>query len=342
MHQFLSGIQQIGIGVRNAETAKHTYKHLFGMDVLIFDDEAKASLMTQYTGHQEYNRRAILTMNLQGGGGFELWQFLDRVPGEVESVNLGDIGIYAAILKSTDIFKSHQRLSAISGLQTSALYVCKSGIRYFYVTDLQDNTFKIIPADDWFQNDKHDVGGVIGAVIGVSSMEQSIVFYQTILGLDTVLYDFEMSENNHNVRKVGLHKKASGKGAFNKLLGDVTIELVQDLDRKAPKIYRNRYWGDCGFIHLCFDVIAMDDLKKHVQSRGLDFSVDSNNTFAMDNASGRFCYIEDPDGTLIELVETHKVPILKKIGWYLDLRKRDHEKPLPDWMIKMLALSKVK
>jgi hypothetical protein len=27
----------------------------------------------------------------------------------------------------------------------------------------------------------------------------------------------------------------------------------------------------------------------------------------MDNASGRFCYIEDPDGTLIELVETHKV-----------------------------------
>jgi hypothetical protein len=104
----------------------------------------------------------------------------------------------------------------------------------------------------------------------------------------------------------------------------------------------NKFWGDQGFIHLCFDVIAMDDLKKHVQCHGLDFSVDSNNTFAMDTASGRFCYIEDPDGTLIELVETHKVPILKKVGWYLDLRKRDQEKPLPDWMIKMLALSKVK
>ena len=62
----------------------------------------------------------------------------------------------------------------------------------------------------------------------------------------------------------------------------------------------------------------------------------------MDNASGRFCYVEDPDGTLIELVETHKVPILKKIGWFLDLQKRDQEKPLPNWMIKMLALSKVK
>jgi hypothetical protein len=62
----------------------------------------------------------------------------------------------------------------------------------------------------------------------------------------------------------------------------------------------------------------------------------------MDNASGRFCYIEDPDGTLIELVETHKVPVFKKIGWYLDLRKRNQEKQLPEWIIKMLALSKVK
>ena len=52
MHQFLSGIQQVGIGVSNAPAAMHTYKHLFGMDVLIFDDEAKAALMTQYTGDQ--------------------------------------------------------------------------------------------------------------------------------------------------------------------------------------------------------------------------------------------------------------------------------------------------
>jgi catechol 2,3-dioxygenase-like lactoylglutathione lyase family enzyme len=52
MHQFFIRIQQIGIGVCDAETAKHTYKHLFGMD-FNFDDEAKASLMTQYTGGQE-------------------------------------------------------------------------------------------------------------------------------------------------------------------------------------------------------------------------------------------------------------------------------------------------
>jgi hypothetical protein len=60
--------------VCNAETGYAYHKHLSGMDVLNFD-VANASLMTQYTGNQEYKRRAILTMNLQGGGGFEIWQF---------------------------------------------------------------------------------------------------------------------------------------------------------------------------------------------------------------------------------------------------------------------------
>jgi hypothetical protein len=79
-----------------------------------------------------------------------------------------------------------------------------------------------------------------------------------------------------------------------------------------------------------------------MKAKGYSFTIDSEDSFAMEHASGRFCYMEDPDGTLIELVETHKVPVLKKLGFYLNLKKRNLEKPLPDWMIKLLALSKVK
>jgi hypothetical protein len=62
----------------------------------------------------------------------------------------------------------------------------------------------------------------------------------------------------------------------------------------------------------------------------------------MGTSAGRFCYVEDRDGTLIELVETHKVPILKKLNWSLNLKTRKNEGPLPDWMIGMLALNKIK
>lgn len=341
MHQYLSGVQQIGIGVNDVEKAMHTYKHLFGMNVLIFDDVAKASLMTQYTGNQVYNRRAILTMNLKGGGGLELWQFLDRLPQSNTEIKLGDLGISAAIIKTDSIEKSFARLSKITTISVSEIEKCESGYSCFWVNDGQ-NIFKIIPQNDWFQNTNCDVGGIVGAVIGVSNMETSLHFYQQVLGFEIVLYDIKTSIDGATYRKIGLQKTASGKGAFNKLLGNVVIELVQVLDAVPKKIFSNRFWGDCGFIHLCFDVLDMDALKRHAEKNNYHFSVDSNNSFEMDNASGRFCYIEDPDGTLIELVETHKVPIMKKMGWYLDLTKRNREKPLPNWMIKMLALSKVK
>lgn len=72
------------------------------------------------------------------------------------------------------------------------------------------------------------------------------------------------------------------------------------------------------------------------------FTVDSHESFAMEKAGGRFCYVEDPDGTLIELVETHTVPILKKAGWYLHLKNRKNNKPLPAWMIKAMGFNKLK
>ena len=339
MHNYLSGIQQVGIGVRNAQEAMHLYKNMFGLDVLIFDDIAQAKLMTQYTGNQIFNRRAILTMNLQGGGGFEIWQYLDRTPVENSDVNLGDIGIFAPKIKSIDIKKSHQRLSdkyrnSVSEIENN---------NQFFVQDQYGNNYNIVSSNEWFQKDKHDLGGIYGAIIGVKDMEKSLYFYQNILGISDLLFDkVETDSKGKKYRKVGLYKKATGKGAFNNLLGSIEIELVQLLNDEPKIIFENKFWGDCGFIHLCLDVLNMNDLKIHVEKHGYSFTVDSNDTFNMDNAAGRFCYIEDPDGTLIELVETHKVPIFKKINWYLDLRKRDFEKPLPNWMIKMLSFSKVK
>jgi len=81
---------------------------------------------------------------------------------------------------------------------------------------------------------------------------------------------------------------------------------------------------------------------------GYPFTVDSSRSFKegdsfdMGEAAGQFAYIEDPDGTLIELVEAHKIPLMKKLNLHLDLRKRDPEKSLPKWMLGMLRFMRVK
>jgi hypothetical protein len=86
----------------------------------------------------------------------------------------------------------------------------------------------------------------------------------------------------------------------------------------------------------------MNALKVECETKGFPFTVDSSNTFDMGEAGGRFSYIEDPDGTWIEFVETHKVPIMKKWGWYLHLKNRKPGKFLPNWMIHVMGLNKVK
>ena len=127
-----------------------------------------------------------------------------------------------------------------------------------------------------------------------------------------------------------------------------TIELVQALERTPRKIYEGRFWGDPGFIQICYDVSGMRALGKFCAEKGHPFTVDScpgDVSFDMGEASGHFTYIEDPDGTLIELVETHKIPIVSKLGWYIDMKKRDPKRPFPKilfWLISLVSREKIK
>ena len=119
----ITGIQQAGIGVNDANAAKMFYRDLFGMDVLIFDDQAEASLMTQYTGNQIHNRRAILSLNMSGGGGFEIWQFTSRQAAQSATKHkLGDLGIFAIKIKSPNVPAAHEYFSKIDSISPFATH----------------------------------------------------------------------------------------------------------------------------------------------------------------------------------------------------------------------------
>ncbi|MEN8137968.1 MAG: VOC family protein [Bacteroidota bacterium] len=347
----ISGIQQIGIGNPDTPETWKWYRKAFGVDVPVFNEVAEAGLMYKYMGGKARNRHAVLALNMQGGGGFEIWQYTDRVPEKAGfELKLGDLGINITKIKSKDVelafkyFKEHD-LNLISDLVKNPV-----GLKHFFAKDPHGNIFEVEEGLDWFSKGKHVNGGVLGAIIGVSDINESLKLYSDILGYDEVVYDekgsFEdlssISGGDGNFRRVLLRHSENRVGAFSDLLGSTQIELIESLDREPAKIFEGRYWGDEGFIHLCFDINGMEKLKKSCELAGYPFTVDSNNSFEMENAAGRFAYIEDNDGTLIEFVETHKVPILKKVGLNMDLTKRNPSKSLPKIMIKALGLARVK
>ncbi|MDZ7805897.1 MAG: VOC family protein [Gracilimonas sp.] len=352
MEKVISGIQQIGIGIPDVHKATDWYREHFGMDIKVFEDEATAELMLPYTGSKPHDRKAILTLNMKGGGGFEIWQYTSREPQPANfDILLGDLGINYGKIKSIEVEQTYEEMKS-SGLDIiTQLEKNPAGDMTFFIKDLYDNIWQVVKGREFFKKKTpKTTGGVVGAVIGSTDIEASRKLYSKVLGYDDVVYDetgtFKdlkgLPGANHEIRRVLLRHSKNREGGFSQLFGPTEIELVEVQRRDPKKIYKDRYWGDLGFIHLCFDIQGMDALKNDLEAQGFPFTVDSANSFDMGEAAGRFTYVEDPDGTLIEFVETHKVPIMKKFGWYIDMTKRDPRKNLPNWIISALRFSRMK
>lgn len=344
----ISGIQQVGVGTENFRRSWNWYIDMFGIDVKILEDDTVAERMLPYTGGKPQQRHACIAVNMQGGGGFEIWQYSKRKPVPCPfTISVGDLGIFAAKLNCRDV-KAFHEVASSKWKDCTAPETLPDGTPCFYMKDLYGNCFQIVQNKDVFIDDGKLTGGMAGVVIGVSDMDASVKFYSEVLGYDIVKCDVTgrfseydiMPEADRSYRRVIL-AAPKRKGAFAGLFGASTIELVQALERKPRKIYEGRYWGDPGFIQVCFDISGMRELGKFCAEKGHPFTVDScpgDERFDMGDASGHFTYIEDPDGTLIEFVETHKVPIAKKLGWFIDMTKRDPEKALPKFLFRMMKL----
>lgn len=349
MDSFLiSGIQQIGVGTTDFRKSWNWYIEMFGIDVKILEDDTVAERMLPYTGGVPQQRHACIAVNIQGGGGFEIWQYSKRKPEPCSfKIAAGDLGVFAAKLNCRDVKAFHKQISA-KWQDCTIPETLPDGTPCFYVKDLFGNVFQIVENKKVFIDQGKLTGGMAGAVIGVTDMDKSVKFYSEVLGYNILISDTTgpfstndpMPEADKQCRRVIL-KAPERKGAFAELFGDSTIELVQALEHMPRKIYEGRYWGDPGFIQVCFDVTNMKALGKFCESKGHPFTVDScpdGERFDMGDASGHFTYIEDPDGTLIEFVEAHKVSIIKKLGLAIDMGKRNPEKPLPKLLFRLMGL----
>lgn len=346
MKKIISGIQQVGIGIPDVHEAFDYYSKLFGMDIAMFDDNGTAKIMLPYTNNQPQDRHAKLSINLKGGGGYEIWQYTTRTPQAAPfEIELGDLGIFVCKQKTDDVQATYKELKEMGVEVLSEPQKSPAGRMHFFMKDKYGNVFEIIDGLDFFTKGKRHTGGAGGVSVGVTDAAKSMKFYADILGYDRVIYDetgvFEdlaaVPGGGKRFRRVLLTHSKPRQGSFSRLLGPSQIELFEAIDFKPRKIYEGRQWGDLGYIHICFDVKGMDVIKEECAAWGQPFTVDSgDSTFDMGEAAGHFAYVEDPDGTLIELVETFKIPVIKKLGIYLNVAKRDPEKALPDWLLKLL------
>jgi len=343
----INGIQQVGIGTTDVHESWKWYRKNFGFTTKVFDEAAEAPLMTQYTGGAVHARHAMLAMNLNGGGGMEIWQFTSRRSADQLPFSLLRTGLLVTRIKCTS---AAQAQKSVGSHAVGNVHPDPAGNKSFAVIDPWGNPFIAAESNAWF-NKKGLFGGIEGIVIGVSNMEKSLKFYQKVLQIDQVVFDqtavFEdfnaLAGGENEFRRVRLKPSKRNTGAFSEVFGEFYLELIQPT--KTPNLPHNlsgRYWGDQGYIHLCFDVNNMNSIKERAKQLENPFTIDSGETFSMGEAAGRFAYVEDPDHTLIELVETDRITISKKPKLFLTLTESRKRKPLPRLLFWFMGLSSTK
>ncbi len=353
MYKRINGIQHIGVGVPNHAAAWKWYRNFLGMDIALFNGEAEAPLMRIYTKNQVINKRAAMILNLQGGCAMEVVCPVSFMASHAStSFQLGDLGIFITQVKSPNVREAYQWFQDHGADMNGNVEQLPYGGETFYVRDPNGLNFQIVSGTGWYLTPKHVTGGTVGCTIGVTNIANSMKLYADILGYDKVVFDqtavFEdwkntMPGGDKKFRRVLLTQSAAPGGGFAKVMGATYIELAQAIDYAPKKIYADRMWGDIGFVHLGLDVRGMKAIGEDLAKAGFGFTCDTQKTLDMGGTTRVHCtYIEDPDGTLIEMIEVYKIPIIEKLGIFLNVEKRDPLKPLPDYMLKALRFSRIK
>jgi catechol 2,3-dioxygenase-like lactoylglutathione lyase family enzyme len=352
MYSNINGIQHLGVGVQDLDSSWKWYRKFFGVDIPFFNAEAAAPLMDVYTNNETIVKRAAMVLNLKGGCAMEVVQPTSFVPQPAAfEVLQGDLGISIGMVKTPDLKKSRAFFLSEGAVVLSEIVKRPDGVETFFVKDPNGLQFQVFQSDQFFCNYDHVNGGVVGCSIGVSDVEKARVLYSELLGYTEVVYDetgtFEDWANlpggKGKFRRVLLGQKAPVLGNFAAITGTTYIELVQVLDRTPQKIYKDRIWGDVGFVHLGFDVKGMVELGKKLDEKGYGFTCDTNDALTMGENTRVHCtYIEDDDGTLIEMIEVFKIPLIEKWGFFLNVEKRHPSKTLPKMMLKAMRFSRVK
>ena len=353
MYSKINGVQHIGIGVKNHEESWKWLRKYFRMDIPFFNAVAEAPLMDVYTHGKTINKRAAMVMNLKGGAAMEVVSpvSFEAKPADFE-VSLGDIGIYLCGMKSENV-QASKKLFENDGIETSEISTTPDGKETFFVKDLNGLMFQVVKGEDWYSKSDFPSGGVAGITVGVTDIDRSLKFYSDLLGFEEVVYDQTDSfsdfssylpNGNGRFRRIKLVQKKPLVGNFNLVGGELYVELIQAIDDYQPKkIWKGRIWGDVGFVHLGMDVKGMKVLGEKLAQAGHPFTCDTKDALSMGESTKVHCtYVDDPDGILVEMIEVFKIPLVEKVGIFLNLEKRDPKKSLPKWLLKLMRFMRVK
>lgn len=144
------------------------------------------------------------------------------------------------------------------------------------------------------------IKGVHHTCITVSDLEQSIVFYRDLLGLELVMTEESERSGDDRSKALGV-AKAKVKLAILRA-GQAQVELIEYVTAKGRAYDRNN--NDAGTMHIAFQVEDIDAVYQRMLEHGVRFTSTPVTIPAGPMKGWRWTYFSDPDGVSMEIIQT--------------------------------------
>ena len=134
----------------------------------------------------------------------------------------------------------------------------------------------------------------------VSNLDNSIAFYEKVLGLETISKATRDRDFSQDVTGV---ENAEMNIAYVKVPNGF-IELIEYVNGKGKKL--DTTTCNIGSAHICFNVKEFEQWMEHLRKNNVKFRGKVCKVPAGPNQGKSVCYCEDIDGNTIEFIEEIK------------------------------------
>jgi catechol 2,3-dioxygenase-like lactoylglutathione lyase family enzyme len=310
----ITAFQHVGMGVHDAGKTYKFYKDILGFKVKLNDHTSYMKEMEPIVGAL-VEMRAIMAMNVMGGGVIELIEHTSTKPMEPERpTRWGDLGYFELGIKARNLDKLFLNLKSrgIDFLTPVRTHEQSNGqlIKYAYLQDPDGLLIQLVEEE---KEGKPRAGGVRHVTLGVKDLEAARRFYGEVLGFTDVEDEFrgrlpEIDAVTGGVEMEMVMLKRPGVSASPlPLLESGRIKLIHTIDYEGAPIFSGRRWGDIGMMEFAMDVTDLEKTVEECIAKGAEPYHPPTRVDMGTGSVGNFAYIKDPEGNTVEFVETVSV-----------------------------------